>query len=166
MDFKTADLCDAHAGTTHFQVAEPGFIDFGGRTTFTGPISTVRAPEDNSLVRKALEEKGNGRVLVVDGGGSRRCALVGDQLALLAQQNGWAGVVVNGCIRDSEEVGRMALGVKALGTHPLKSFKRNEGQRDVEVRFAGVTFRPGHHLYADADGIVTSETALPESSLD
>ncbi|NMO21674.1 ribonuclease E activity regulator RraA [Pyxidicoccus fallax] len=160
MDLKTADLCDEHAGTPHFQVAEPGFLDYGGRRSFSGPISTVRAPEDNSFVRKALEEPGQGRVLVVDGGGSRRCALVGDQLAALAQKNGWAGVVVNGCIRDAEEVGRTAIGVKALGTHPLKSNKRNEGQRDVEVRFAGVTFRPGHHLYADADGIVTSEKAL------
>ncbi|WP_141593535.1 ribonuclease E activity regulator RraA [Myxococcus sp. AB056] len=159
-DFKTADLCDAHAGTPWFQIAEPGFQDYGGVRTFAGPISTVRAPEDNSLVRKALEEPGQGRVLVVDGGGSRRCALVGDQLALLAQQNGWAGVVVNGCIRDAEDVGRMRIGVKALGTHPLKSLKRNEGQRDVEVRFAGVTFRPGHYVYADLDGIVTSESPL------
>jgi regulator of ribonuclease activity A len=157
---KTADLCDEHAGAAHFQIAEPGFLDYGGRRAFSGPISTVRAPEDNSLVRKALEEPGQGRVLVVDGGGSRRCALVGDMLAALAEKNGWAGVVVNGCIRDAEEVGRTAVGVKALGTHPLKSGKRNEGQRDVEVRFAGVTFRPGHHLYADADGIVTSEKAL------
>lgn len=159
-NFKTADLCDAHAGTAQFQIAEPGFHDYGGVRTFAGPISTVRAPEDNSLVRKALEEPGQGRVLVVDGGGSRRCALVGDQLALLAQQNGWAGVVVNGCIRDAEDVGRMRIGVKALGTHPLKSLKRNEGQRDVEVRFAGVTFRPGHYVYADLDGIVTSESPL------
>ncbi|WP_163786742.1 ribonuclease E activity regulator RraA [Myxococcus vastator] len=159
-DFKTADLCDAHAGTPRFQIAEPGFQDYGGVRTFAGPISTVRAPEDNSLVRKALEEPGQGRVLVVDGGGSRRCALVGDQLALLAQQNGWAGVVVNGCIRDAEDVGRMRIGVKAMGTHPLKSLKRNEGQRDVEVRFAGVTFRPGHYVYADLDGIVISESPL------
>ncbi|MFP2926752.1 ribonuclease E activity regulator RraA [Pyxidicoccus sp. 3LG] len=159
-DFKTADLCDAHSGTPHFQVAEPGFLDYGGHRSFAGPISTVRAPEDNSLVRKALEEPGQGRVLVVDGGGSRRCALVGDQLAALAQKNGWAGVVVNGCIRDSEDVGRTAIGVKALGTHPLKSSKRNEGQRDVEVRFAGVTFKPGEHLYADADGIVVAAAQL------
>ncbi|NBD12274.1 MULTISPECIES: ribonuclease E activity regulator RraA [Corallococcus] len=159
-DFKTADLCDAHADTSRFQIADPGFLDYGGRRSFSGPISTVRAPEDNSRVRQALEEPGLGRVLVVDGGGSRRCALVGDVLAALGQKNGWAGVVVNGCIRDAEEVGRTDIGVKALGTHPLRSGKRNEGQRDVEVRFAGVTFTPGHHLYADADGIVTSEQPL------
>jgi regulator of ribonuclease activity A len=157
---KTADLCDEHSGAAHFQIADSGFFDYGGSRGFSGPISTVRAPEDNSLVRKALEEPGQGRVLVVDGGGSRRCALVGDILAALAEKNGWAGVVVNGCIRDAEEVGRTAIGVKALGTHPLKSGKRNEGQRDVEVRFAGVTFKPGQYLYADADGIVTSEKAL------
>ncbi|XXF80968.1 ribonuclease E activity regulator RraA [Myxococcaceae bacterium GXIMD 01537] len=158
MEFKTADLCDAHDGSV--AVAEPGFQDFGGRRTFGGPIRTVRAPEDNTLVRQALEEPGQGHVLVVDGGGSRRCALVGDQLAALAERNGWAGLVVNGCIRDSEEVGRAAIGVKALGTHPRKSLKRGEGQRDIEVRFAGVTFKPGHWLYADADGVVVSEKSL------
>ncbi|MBF5043193.1 RraA family protein [Aggregicoccus sp. 17bor-14] len=158
--FTTADLCDAHAGEPDFQVAEPGFLDFGARRSFHGAIATVRAPEDNSLVREALEEPGGGRVLVVDGGGSRRCALVGDMLAALAQKNGWAGVLVNGCIRDAGEVARTAVGVKALGTHPLKSGKRNEGQRDVEVRFAGVTFRPGAHLYADVDGVVVSAKAL------
>ncbi|MBJ6761563.1 ribonuclease E activity regulator RraA [Myxococcaceae bacterium JPH2] len=160
MTFKTADLCDTHGSAPHFQVASPGLLDYGGRRAFFGPISTVHALEDNSLVRRALEEEGRGRVLVVDGGGSLRCALVGDQLALLAERNGWAGVVVNGCIRDADDVARIAVGVKALGTHPRKSLKRNEGERDVEVRFAGVTFRPGQHLYADSDGLVVSDTAL------
>jgi regulator of ribonuclease activity A len=158
MHFKTADLCDANPDAV--QVADPLFGDFGGEDAFSGPIATVRAPEDNSLVRQALEEPGGGRVLVVDGGGSMRCALLGDQLAELAVKNGWAGVVVNGCVRDSAEIAGMALGVKALGTHPLKSEKRNQGQREVPVRFAGVTFVPGHHLYADADGIVLSGRAL------
>lgn len=158
MTFKTADLCDAHSDS--LQVAEPGFRDFGGRRTFGGRIRTVRAPEDNSLVRQALEEPGQGQVLVVDGGGSRRCALVGDQLAALAEKNGWAGIVVNGCIRDSEDVGRTAIGVKALGTHPRKSQKRGAGERELAVSFAGVTFTPGHHLYADADGLVVSEKPL------
>lgn len=158
--FATADLCDAHAGTAGFQVADPGLRDYGGMRCFHGAVATVRAPEDNSLVRQALEEPGQGRVLVVDGGGSLRCALVGDQLAVLAQKNGWAGIVVNGCIRDADEVGRTALGVKALGTNPLKSHKRNEGQRDVELRFSGVLFRPGDFLYADTDGVVVSAKAL------
>jgi regulator of ribonuclease activity A len=158
--FTTADLCDAHADAADFQVAEPGFRDYGRRRSFHGPIATVRAPEDNSLVRQALEEPGAGRVLVVDGGGSLRCALVGDQLAALAQKNGWAGVVVNGCIRDADEVARTWVGVKALGTHPLKSGKKGEGEQAVELRFAGVRFRPGEHLYADADGIVVSAKPL------
>ena len=158
--FTTADLCDAHAESPDFQVVDPGLRDYGRRRFFHGTVSTVRAPEDNSLVRTALEEPGQGRVLVVDGGGSLRCALVGDQLAALAQKNGWAGVVVNGCIRDADEVARTHVGVKALGTNPLKSHKRNEGQRDVEVRFLGVRFRPGDFLYADTDGIVVSPKAL------
>lgn len=160
MDPATTDLSDAHPNEV--QVADPGLRDFGGRRSFHGPICTVRAPEDNSLVRRALEEPGNGRVLVVDGGGSMRCALLGDQLAALAVKNGWTGVVVNGCIRDSEAIAGMALGVKALGTHPRKSEKRNEGQRDLPVRFAGVEFVPGDHLYADADGVITSQRALHE----
>lgn len=158
MTFATADLCDVHSAT--LQITEPGYQSFGANTVFSGPIATVKAFEDNSFVRKALEEPGCGRVLVVDGGGSRRCALVGDQLAKLARENGWAGIVVNGCIRDSAEISTVEIGLKALATHPLKSQKRNEGQRDVPVSFAGVTFLPGHYVYADADGIVVSDVAL------
>lgn len=154
MTFTTADLCDAHSD--RLQIAEPIFRDFGARIAFEGRITTVRAPEDNSLVRKVLEENGNGRVLVVDGAGSMRCALLGDQLAQLAVKNRWAGVVVNGCIRDSAVIAGLQLGVKALGTHPLKTAKRSEGEKDAVVRFAGVTFTPGHHVYADADGIVVA----------
>ena len=158
MDFHTADLCDEHAD--ELQVAEPMFIDFGGRDRFHGPISTLKAFEDNSLVRRALEEPGNGRVLVVDGGGSLRRAMVGDQLGLLAVNNGWNGILVYGCIRDSEAFAELDLGVKALATHPLKTVKRNEGQRDISVRFAGVDFIPGEYLYADADGVVVAADAL------
>ncbi len=158
MDFKTADLCDAHAEA--LQVAEPIFADFGGHIAFSGRISTLKAFEDNSLVRRAFEEPGEGRVLVVDGGGSLRCAMVGDQLAALAAKNGWSGVIVNGCIRDSAAIAETALGVKALATHPLKTVKRNEGQRELPVRFAGVSFVPGHYVYADEDGVVVSEQPL------
>lgn len=158
MDFKTCDLCDQHAD--ELQIAEPLFGDFGGRIAFCGPIATVKAFEDNVLVREALEEPGQDRVLVVDGGGSLRCALLGDQLAALAEENGWAGVVVNGCIRDSSAVAEVDLGVKALGVHPLKSAKRGVGERDRPVRFAGVAFVPGHYLYADEDGILVAERAL------
>ena len=159
MSVATTDLSDAHPDV---QVAEPIFRDFGGRRAFHGPMTTLKLFEDNALVRTALEGPGNGRVLVIDGGGSMRCALLGDQLAELAVRHEWAGVVVFGCIRDSEAIGRLPLGVKALATHPLKSIKRGEGQRDLPVRFAGVTFRPGAWLYADADGVILSDQALSD----
>lgn len=154
----TADLCDAHADRV--RVVEPMFRDYGAVPAFEGVISTVKCHEDNSLVRTALEEPGNGRVLVVDGGGSKRCALVGDQLALLGVKNGWAGVIVYGCIRDSGEIGTMSLGVRALDTNPRKSVKKNVGDRDIAVTFGGVTFSPGHYLYADEDGIIVAESKL------
>ena len=138
------------------QVAEPGFRDFGKRRRFSGRISTVSCPDDNSQVRAALETPGEDRVLVVDGNASLNCAFLGDQLAALASKNGWSGVVVNGCIRDSEFVASLDIGVKALGTHPKKSLKRGLGERDIPVRFAGVEFRPGDYLYADADGVVVT----------
>lgn len=155
---KTADLYDAHGDT--LQVAAPLFRNYGGRKTFHGPIATLKVFEDNTLVRAALETPGNGRVLVVDGGGSLRCALVGDMLAQLAIDNGWAGIVVNGCIRDAADIDTMNIGIKALATHPAKSDKRGEGQKDVTVTFAGVSFSPEHHVYADRDGIVVAEKSL------
>ena len=158
MDFKTTDLCDDFSD--HLQVAEPIFGDYGGEIMFSGPIATLKVFEDNSLVRSALEESGDGRVLVVDGGGSMRCALLGDQLAELAEENGWAGVVINGCIRDSAAIAEIPVGVKALGVHPLKSVKRGIGERDIPVRFAGVTFLPDHYIYADEDGLLVSEKPL------
>jgi regulator of ribonuclease activity A len=158
MSFKTADLCDEFADT--LQICEPGFASFGGRARFHGPISTIKCFEDNSRVREAVGEPGAGRVLVVDAGGSMRCAMLGDLLAAEAVENGWAGVLMNGLIRDSAEIAQMDLGVKALGTHPLKSVKRGVGERDVVVRFAGVRFLPGEFLYADQDGIVCSASAL------
>jgi regulator of ribonuclease activity A len=154
----TADLCDDHADKV--QVCEPLFHAFGGRRAFHGPVSTVRCFEDNSRVKEAVESPGGGRVLVVDGGGSRRHALLGDKLGLAAVNNGWAGIIIHGCIRDSVELGRMDLGIRALGTMPLRSEKRGEGERDVPVRFAGVTFRPGDHVYADEDGIIAAHMPL------
>jgi regulator of ribonuclease activity A len=154
----TADLCDDHGDLV--QVCEPIFHAFGGRMAFHGPISTVRCFEDNSRVKEAVESKGSGRVLVVDGGGSRRHALLGDKLGLAAVRNGWAGVIIHGCIRDSAELGRMDLGIRALGTMPLRSDKRGEGERDVPVRFAGVTFRPGEFVYVDDDGVIVAPHAI------
>lgn len=152
MTTATADLYDAHGEA--LQVAAPLFRDFGGRLAFDGPISTLKVHEDNALVRKALEEAGAGRVLVVDGGGSLRCALLGDNLAALGAKNGWAGVVVWGCVRDVEALSGITLGVKALAATPRKSAKTGAGARDGVVRFAEVEWRPGDHLYADRDGVV------------
>lgn len=155
---KTADLCDAHSD--HLQIAQPGLCDFGGRRAFNGVIHTVKTFEDNSLVRKALESPGEGAVLVVDGGASKRCALLGDMLAELGVKNGWSGVIINGCIRDSADIASMDIGVEALATHPLKSFKRGLGDANVPVTFLGVTFRPGEFLYADADGVIVSRERI------
>ena len=154
----TADLCDEHGDAV--QVCEPVFRPYGGRHAFSGPVSTVRCFEDHPRGKEAVESPGEGRVLVVDGGGSRRRALLGDKLGEAAVRNGWAGVIIHGCIRDSAALAQMNLGIRALGTMPLRSEKRNEGERDVPVRFAGVTFRPGDHVYVDEDGIVLSHAPL------
>ena len=158
MPFTTADLCDANEGRVH--VAFPGFQDYGGRKKFFGAIATVKVHEDNSLVREALAEPGRGRVLVIDGGGSMRCALVGDKLAELGRASGWSGMVISGCIRDSAAIARLDIGIKALGTHPGRSVKKGAGERDVPVAFAGIVFRPREHLYADEDGILVSAGKL------
>ena len=158
MAYNTADLCDAHERDLH--VVESMFHRYGRLAAFDGPIATVKCYEDNSKVREALSEPGEGRILVVDGGGSQRRALFGDMLGDLAVKNGWKGIVINGCIRDSAAIDQLEIGVRALGTIPLKTHKRGDGQRDVSVSFAGVTFRPGEHLYADADGIVVAARPL------
>jgi len=154
----TADLCDQYGD--RLQVCDPVFESFGACSAFGGPVSTVRCFEDNSRVREAVESRGEGRVLVIDGGGSRRCALLGGNLGAAAVRNGWAGVIIHGCVRDSRELDNMSLGIRALGTIPLRSEKRGEGELGVHVRFAGVTFRPGDHVYADEDGVVVSEAPL------
>ena len=163
MDYHTADLCDKYEDRVRageLRVLDPMLNSYGGREAFHGRIATLKLFEDNSLVRKALEAEGRGRVLVIDGGGSLRCALVGDQLAALGVKNGWAGIVVYGCIRDSGAIGEMDIGVLALDTHPLKSIKKGAGDRDIPVTFGGVTFTPGNWLYADEDGVIVSEAPL------
>ncbi|MEL6771398.1 MAG: ribonuclease E activity regulator RraA [Bacteroidota bacterium] len=152
----SADVLDQHpdwdAVGLHFQ-------DFGSVVAFHGAIETVKVFEDNVLVKQALGQPGRGRVLVVDGGGSRRCALCGGNVAVLARDHGWAGLVIFGAIRDRHEIAEVEIGVKALGTHPRKSRKRGEGQAGIPVTFAGVTFKPGAYLVADGDGIVVGPTA-------
>ncbi|MFK7795752.1 MAG: ribonuclease E activity regulator RraA [Gammaproteobacteria bacterium] len=156
--FKTADLCDDHSDS--LSIAQPLFQDYGKNISFCGEISTVKCFEDNSLVRKQLEQDGKGRVLVVDGGGSTRCAMVGDILAQMGTDNGWNGIIVYGCIRDSGVIATISLGVKAIGTLPLKSVKKGEGEIDIPVHFADADFIPGQFAYADEDGIILSPTKL------
>jgi len=146
-----ADLCDAHEDEIEVCVAP--LRDFGGRPAFSGPIRTVRCHEDNSLVKAILETPGEGCVLVVDGGGSLRRALVGDMLAATAVANGWAGIVINGAVRDTAVLASLELGVKALGSIPMRGVKRGEGVVDTPVAFGGVVFVPGDVLHADEDGV-------------
>lgn len=160
MNFTTADLCDAHSEEEHFQIAEPLFKSYGANPAFCGRITTLKVFEDNVLVRRTLEEKVENRVLVIDGGGSHRCALLGSNLARLAVDNGWQGIVIYGCLRDSAIIDQLPIGVRALHTHPLKSHKRGIGDRDMLVTFAGVNFKKDHFLYADTDGIIVSDTML------
>jgi regulator of ribonuclease activity A len=159
--FTTPDLCDEFGAEV--QVAEPVFRDLGGVRRFAGPIETVRVQDDNALVRDVLRGAGEGRVLVVDGGASMRCALLGGRLALLAHTNGWSGVVVNGCIRDCSEIATTAIGVKALQTSPRRSGKTGAGERGVLLQFAGVSLRPGAYIYADEDGLIVAERDLLRS---
>ncbi|MGX1197244.1 ribonuclease E activity regulator RraA [Parvibaculum sp. MBR-TMA-1.3b-4.2] len=154
----TTDLSDEFSD--RLQYAEPVFADFGGILGFCGEIVTLAAFEDNTKVREAVESEGKGRVLVVDGGGSMRCALFGGNLGKLAEENGWAGVIINGCVRDTAELEDCAVGIKALAVHPRKSEKQGLGEFGKVFQFAGVTFRPGAWAYADGDGIVVSDERL------
>lgn len=152
------DLCDQFPELV--QVVEPMFANFGGRETFGGEIVTIKAFEDNSLVREQVAEPGKGKVLVVDGGGSLRRAMLGDMLAEKAAGNGWEGIIIYGCIRDVNAIGETDLGVQALATHPMKTDKRGLGDLNVPVTFGGVTFRPGDYVYADNNGVLVSPEPL------
>lgn len=156
--FRTADLSDRHPDRV--RICDPVFHDFGGHTGFAGRVVTARCFEDNSIVKSTLAEPGDGRVLVIDAGGSMRCAMLGDLIAASAVEQGWAGVIVFGCVRDRRDLADLPLGIKALGTYPRRSVRRGEGQRDIPVEFAGVRFKPGDHVYCDEDGILVSEDAL------
>ncbi|MDE3720886.1 ribonuclease E activity regulator RraA [Nocardiopsis sp. N85] len=153
-NFTTADLIDDHGDT--LRSCSTQFRGYGGRPGFGGPVRTVKCHEDNGLVKQVLNTPGDGAVLVVDGGGSLRSALMGDMIAEAAVANGWAGVVIHGAVRDTVALGRLDLGVKALGSNPRKSAKDAAGRLDVPVTFGDVTFVPGEWLYADEDGIVVN----------
>ncbi|WP_084153872.1 ribonuclease E activity regulator RraA [Simplicispira psychrophila] len=162
VNFSTCDLCDEHKidDSGSFRVLPPKFHSFGGLEAFSGIISTVKCHEDNSLVKAAVESPGEGRILVVDGGASLRYALVGGNLAAAAARNGWAGLLVDGCVRDVVELKVCPIGIYALGLMPLPTEKRNQGMRDSVVLIQQVLIRPGDWLYADADGIVISARSL------
>ncbi|MBC7918791.1 MAG: ribonuclease E activity regulator RraA [Rhodoferax sp.] len=170
VSFATCDLCDAHKGdlSGNFRVLPPVFRDFGQLRKFAGPVETVKCFEDNSLVKAAVDSPGTvdtpqgkvGKVLVVDGGGSLRRALLGGNLGAAAARNGWAGVVIDGCVRDVAELEAQAVGIRALACMPLPTEKRNQGQANVVVEIQGARVAPGDWLYADKDGIVVSTTPL------
>lgn len=157
MPYITPDLCDAYPDVA---VVEPMFSNFGGHDSFGGQIVTVKCFEDNSVVKEQVNQDGRGKVMVVDGGGSLRRALLGDMLAENAARNGWEGIVVYGCVRDVDVLAQTPLGIQALASHPMKTDKRGVGELNVAVTFAGVTFRPGEFVYADNNGIIVSATVL------
>ena len=163
MRFATCDICDDNPQLLEdgrLAVLPPVFRHFGQRQSFFGRVTTLKVFEDNALVRATLETPGNGNVLVIDGGGSLRRALVGGQLALLAQDNGWAGIVVDGCVRDTDEINACDVGVRALATHPQRSGRKGAGERNVRVAICGVPVTPGDWIYADADGILVAQQKL------
>ena len=157
------DLCDQYPDLV--EVAEPMFINFGGREAFGGEIVTVRACEDNSLVKEQLARPGAGKVLIVDGAGSLRRAMMGDQIAESAANNDWEGVIVYGAIRDVNAISGLDLGVMALGAIPVKTQRRGVGELNVPVSFAGITFRPGHFVYADNNGLLVASRQLATPDL-
>jgi len=158
MTYSVPDICDEFID--EISVLEPLFADFGGKEKFSGEVVTIKCFEDNSLVGDAVRSPGEGRVLVVDGGGSLRHALLGDLLAAAAVKNGWQGLLINGCVRDVEILESIDLGVKALNIHPVKTEKRGEGRLNVNVTFAGSTIHPGSYLYADANGVAVAQRNL------
>lgn len=161
-EFATCDLCDTYKNDTldGFRVLPPVFQHYGKRQKFAGPVSTVKCHEDNTLVKQAVDSPGEGRVLVVDGGASLRRALLGGNLGAAAARNGWAGVVIDGCVRDVAELAACAVGIRALASMPLPTERQAPGQRDVAVQVQGVWVRPGDWLYADEDGMVVSAERL------
>ncbi len=163
MSFSTCDLCDAHEeqlANGSLRVLPPGFHSFGKLSSFAGPALTLKVFEDNALVRSTLESPGGNKVLVVDGGGSLRSALVGGNLGALAEKNGWAGVIVYGCVRDTVELQACNVGIFALGTIPRRSARKGVGEKDSPVTIAGVIVHPGDWIYADADGVLIAPEKL------
>ena len=158
MSFVTPDLCDENPELV--SVVTPMFSNYGGKKAFFGEIVTVKCFEDNSVVKEQANEAGKGRVMVVDGGGSMRCALLGDLIAEKACENGWAGFVIYGCIRDVDAIAELNLGVQALNSIPIKSVRKGRGDLNIDLTFGGVNFKPGQFIYADNNGVIVSPEAL------
>ena len=158
MSFVTPDLCDDNP--EHVRVVAPMFKNFGAKKTFCGEIVTVKCFEDNSLVKEHAAKDGSGKVMVVDGGGSLRCALLGDLIAESALKNHWQGLIIYGCVRDVDALAQLALGVQALASIPLKSVRQGRGDLNIPITFGGVTFKPGEYVYADNHGIIVSSVEL------
>ncbi|PJC85728.1 ribonuclease E activity regulator RraA [Vibrio sp. HA2012] len=158
MEYNTSALCDIYLDQV--DVVEPMFSNFGGSASFAGQITTVKCFEDNGLIRSILEQDGNGRVLLVDGGGSLRKALIDAELATLAEDNEWEGIVVYGCVREVDELEDMSVGIQALASIPVGAAQQDIGEIDVPVNFGGVTFLPEDYLYADNTGIILSQEPL------
>jgi regulator of ribonuclease activity A len=161
MSWTTADLCDEYRDAA--RVLPPGFHHYGARRRFTGVVVTLKCFEDNAILKETLATPGRGKVMVVDGGGSLRCALFGGHLAKIATDAGWEGVVIHGCVRDVAEVARFEVGVRALGSVPRRPGKRGEGQLNVPVSIAGVPCAPGERLFADEDGIIVLDRTVDTS---
>lgn len=158
MEYITPDLCDEYPDQV--EVAEPIFNNYGGKKSFGGQIVTIKCFEDNSLVKETASKPGNGKVMVIDGGGSLRRSLLGDMIAENAVSHGWEGFVIYGAIRDVDVIAKLQIGVKALNTIPLKTEKKGIGEYDRELGFAGVIFRPGEYVYADNNGLIVSPKPL------
>nr|WP_086937776.1 ribonuclease E activity regulator RraA [Thaumasiovibrio occultus] len=164
MEYNTSELCDIYPDRV--DVVEPMFSAFGGRSAFAGPITTIKCFEDNGLIREVLEQDGEGRVLLVDGGGSLRRALIDIELAQLAVDNGWEGLVVYGSVRHVEELESLDIGLHALASIPVGADNNSVGEVDVAVNFGGVTFLPEDHLYADLTGVILSPEPLDDADDD
>ncbi|MCH8865262.1 MAG: ribonuclease E activity regulator RraA [Proteobacteria bacterium] len=158
MKIVTPDLCDENPETV--SAVAPIFNNYGGKRAFGGEIVTVRCFEDNTVVKAQAAEDGAGKVMVVDGGGSMRCALVGDMIAANAMKNGWLGLIVYGCIRDVDAISTLDIGIQALNSMPIRSIRENRGELNIEISFGGVTFKPGEYVYADNNGVIISPQSL------